>query len=80
MVNIGAYEARTHFAALLRRVEQGERIAITRHGRVVAVLAPPASAAGRTVDEAVDAILAFRKGRVLGEELTVRDLIDAGRR
>ena len=32
MKTIGASEARTHFARLLNRVAQGERIAITRHG------------------------------------------------
>jgi antitoxin (DNA-binding transcriptional repressor) of toxin-antitoxin stability system len=80
MATISAYEARTHFAALLRRVEKGERITITRHGRAVAVLAAPGGAGKRTADEAVGAILAFGRGRLLGEDLTVRDLIDAGRR
>ncbi len=80
MAEIGAYEAKTHFAALLNRVEKGEHIAITRHGRVVAVLVPPPDAPGRTVAETVTDILAFRKGRRLGPRLSVRDLIDAGRR
>jgi antitoxin (DNA-binding transcriptional repressor) of toxin-antitoxin stability system len=77
---MGAYEARTHFSALLERAENGERIQITRHGKVVAVLAPPPGAPDRTVDEAVGEILALRRGRRLGQELTLRDLIDAGRR
>jgi prevent-host-death family protein len=80
MAEVGAYEAKTHFAALLKRVEQGERITITRHGRAVAVLAPAAGAPDRTVAEAVAELAAFRQGRTLGEGLTVRDLIDAGRR
>lgn len=80
MAEIGAYQAKTHFAALLDRVEKGERIRITRHGRVVAVLSPPAGAAEQTADEAVGSILAARRGRRLGPDLTVRDLIDAGRR
>lgn len=33
---VGAYEAKTHLPALLRRVEGGERITITRHGVPVA--------------------------------------------
>ena len=32
MAEVGAYEAKTHFAALLDRVEKGEHVAITRHG------------------------------------------------
>jgi prevent-host-death family protein len=79
MVNVGAYQAKTHFAALLNRVEKGERINITRHGRVVAVLAPPPGTPDRTVDEAVSEIMARREGRVLGPDLTIRDLIEAGR-
>ena len=37
---VGAFEAKTHLSSLLDRVERGDRILITRHGRVVAVLAP----------------------------------------
>lgn len=77
---VGAYEAKTHLAALLDRVERGERVTITRHGRPVAVLVPPPGAPGRTAEEAVAALLQARRGRSLGEGLTVRDLIDEGRR
>ena len=80
LAEVGAYQAKTHFAALLDRVEKGEHIAITRHGRVVAVLTPPADTPDRTVAETVSDILAFRKGRRLGPRLTIRDLIDSGRR
>lgn len=80
MAQVGAYEAKTHFAALLDRVERGERISITRHGRVVAVLAPPPEMPDRTVEEAIAEIIEMRKGRALGHDLSVRDLINAGRR
>jgi len=80
MAHVGAYEAKTHFAALLDRVERGERISITRHGRVVAVLVPPPEMPDRTVEEAIAEILEMRKGRALGDDLSVRDLINAGRR
>lgn len=80
MNTVGAYEAKTNLSALLDRVERGERITITRHGRPVAVLAPPAGEQARPVAETVAAILEARRGRTLGEGLTVRDLIDAGRR
>ncbi|HUG40712.1 MAG TPA: type II toxin-antitoxin system prevent-host-death family antitoxin [Longimicrobiales bacterium] len=78
-MQVGAYEARTHLSALLDRVESGEHISITRHGRVVAVLAPPPGAPDRTVEEAVAGILELRRGRALGDDLTVRELIDGGR-
>ena len=35
-------EAKKHLSALLKRVEGGERITITRYGKPVAVLNPPA--------------------------------------
>jgi prevent-host-death family protein len=76
---VGAYEAKTHLAALLDRVERGERVTITRHGRAVAVLVPPTAEPGRTAAAAVSALLELRGGRRLGEGLTVRDLIDEGR-
>ena len=79
-MEVGAYEAKTRLSALLDRVEQGETITITRHGRAVAVLAPPPDAADRTVSEVIDELMRFRRGRRLGDDLTVRDLIDEGRK
>jgi prevent-host-death family protein len=79
-MEIGAYEARTRFAALLKRVEEGERITIMRHGRPVAVLMPPPGVPDCTVSEAIDAIRAMRAGRKLGDGVTVRDLLEEGRR
>jgi prevent-host-death family protein len=37
---IGAFEAKNKLSALLDRVERGEEIVITRHGRPVAKLVP----------------------------------------
>jgi prevent-host-death family protein len=40
MLQVGAFEAKNTFGALLDRVEAGEEILITRHGRLTARLAP----------------------------------------
>ena len=40
MSEIGAFEAKNKLSALLDRVERGEEIVITRHGRPVAKLVP----------------------------------------
>ena len=81
---VGAYEAKTHLAALLDQVERGERVTITRHGRPVAVLMPPPGLPGRTAAEAVAALRELRRGRWLrtgeGDPPSLRDLIDEGRR
>jgi prevent-host-death family protein len=42
MQEIGAFEAKNKLAALLDRVERGEEIVITRHGKAVARLVPNA--------------------------------------
>ena len=78
-MEIGAYDAKTRLAELLTRVEKGERIVITRHGRPVAQLVPVQGGADRTVNQAVDELRAFRSAHRLGAELTLRDLIEEGR-
>lgn len=44
MKTSGVREVKNRLSAYLRMVEQGERVAITRRGRVVAKLGPPAHA------------------------------------
>lgn len=39
-VTVGAFEAKTHLSELLTRVEAGEQVTITKHGRPVARLVP----------------------------------------
>jgi prevent-host-death family protein len=58
MSDVGAFEAKTHFAQLLQRVERGEEITITRRGKAVARLVP---AAARPDKEA--ALATFRRLR-----------------
>lgn len=41
MAEVGVHEAKTHFSKLLKRVEAGEEIVITRNREVVARLVPP---------------------------------------
>jgi prevent-host-death family protein len=40
MTTVGAYEAKTHLPRLIRAVERGETVIITRHGKPVAQLGP----------------------------------------
>jgi prevent-host-death family protein len=50
MQEIGAFEAKNTLGSLLDRVERGEEIIITRHGKPVARLVP--SAGGRNREQA----------------------------
>lgn len=80
MKTVGAYYAKTHLAQLLDRVADGERVIITRHGKVVAELRPPEGSPAMTVPEAIEGLRAFRASHPLGPGVTLKQLIDEGRR
>ncbi len=65
-MEVGAYEAKTHLPALLERVEQGEEITITKHGRAVARLVPVARTTNERRQAAIDRLKELRKGQTLG--------------
>jgi prevent-host-death family protein len=78
--SFGAFEAKTHFSNLLDRVEKGDRIVITRHGREVAVLAPIAKRDTRNLPEIIERALAASKGVKWPKGMTTKDMINAGRK
>jgi len=75
---VGAFEAKTHLAALLDAVVAGEQITITRHGRPVARLVPPDDNARPDVACTIERLQAFSAGQTLGD-LSWRELRDQGR-
>lgn len=80
MISVGAYEAKTRLPELLRKVEGGDRIVITRHDRPVARLVPADT--GPEVGPVADVVRelrAFRRGRRLAG-VSLRSLIAEGRR
>jgi prevent-host-death family protein len=78
MENIGIGEARRHFSELVERASSGQKIGITRHGNLVAMIipAPPQESLEqifRNLDE-------IRKGsKKLPKGVTVKNLIEEGR-
>jgi prevent-host-death family protein len=76
---VGAYEAKTKLPELLKRVEQGEHITITKHGSPVAVLVPAGEFSRQDPTAAVEALKEFARGRHL-DGLSIQELIDEGRR
>lgn len=80
METIGAFEAKTHLAALLDRVAKGEKITITRHGIPAAVLVPVIEAEAKlSHQEIVEGMRALRK-RVKPGKMSVREMVNEGRR
>lgn len=67
MIKVGAFEAKTQFSALLEKVEAGEEVLITRHGKPVARLMKAQSANLAEVDAAIARLMEMRKGSTLGE-------------
>ena len=79
MRSVGAFEAKTHLAALLDAVSAGEQITITRHGRPVARLVPPAAEPLSSVAQTIERLRRFSKGQSL-DGLSLAELRDQGRR
>jgi prevent-host-death family protein len=80
MTTVGAYKAKTHLAQLLERVARGEEIVITRHGHAVAMLVPPEAKKPSDVESALQKMRKLRNGVTLGPDLSIRQLIEEGRR
>ncbi|HEX4081753.1 MAG TPA: type II toxin-antitoxin system prevent-host-death family antitoxin [Acidimicrobiales bacterium] len=78
MTTVGAYEAKTHLAQLLDRVEREEIITVTKHGRAVARLVPVDRPAG-DADGVVAALRQARRGVRRGTD-AVRAMIDEDHR
>jgi prevent-host-death family protein len=79
MKTVGTFEAKTHLSTLLERVEQGEEITITRHGKAVARLVPLRTVDRGRLEDTVARLKAFRRGRRLGD-MSAKALIEEGRR
>lgn len=83
MVRVGSFEAKTKLSELLDKVEAGETVTITRHGKAVAQLIP---AQPDHDPEAMKALVEEIKrtrvgrGKPAGPGTTIPELIKAGRR
>ena len=61
MASVTAFEAKTRFGRLLKRVARGEEVVITRHEKPVARLVPEGRANLASVREAVAVLFELRK-------------------
>lgn len=65
---VGAYEAKTKLSELLDRVEKGERITITRHGKAIAEIVP------KRAHDPEKARIGFEKMQQLAQQVKLDDL------
>jgi prevent-host-death family protein len=79
MKNVGLFEAKQRLSELVQRASEGEKIGITRRGKLAAVIAP--------VHDTVDLKQVFadierirKRAKPLPKGMTIKDLIEEGRR
>ena len=79
MQTVGLFEAKQKLSELVERASAGERIGITRRGKLAAIISP--------VQEKVDVKKVFadierirHRAKPLPKGMTVKDLIEEGRR
>lgn len=82
MKHFGAFEAKTHFSEILGDVINGEKFIITKHGVQVAMIIPftQKEEGVDPVANAIRALKKLKKGIVLGNKLSLRKMIEEGRR
>jgi prevent-host-death family protein len=79
MQTIGAFEAKTHFSALLEKIEKGEQVIITKHSRPVAKLVPITTVDRNAIKQTIQRLKEFGSQHTLGD-VDWKTLRDEGRR
>ncbi len=81
-MEIGTFEAKNRFSELLDRVERGEEVTITRHGKPVARLVAAKTRDIEKARAAAEEILKMRDSLPADtlKGLTIKQLIEEGRR
>lgn len=78
-VEVGAYEAKSHFPELLRKAKSGMAFRITNRGEHVADLVPPGAAERRAGTDAAARMLSFVESRATPVAVDLKALIEEGR-
>ncbi len=78
MIEVGAFEAKTHLSSLIEKVIQGEEVLITRRGQPVARLVSALEREAEEVDAAIKRIRSIREDVTL-DGIDWRELRDEGR-
>lgn len=79
MRTIGLFEAKQKLSELVERAREGEKIGITRRGKLAAILTPVPAAPSATLDEIFGDVEKIRKRAKPRRGLDVKELIEEGR-
>jgi prevent-host-death family protein len=77
--SVGAFEAKTHLSELLVRVEHGEHVTITKHGRPVARLVPYQESVGDRDWDAFWNRVDARRSSLKPSSVSIKDDLESGR-
>ena len=80
MRKVGLFEAKQKLSELVERASRGERIGITRRGKLVAQVIPAREEEGPDLEEIFAGMERIRKRAKPLRGVTVKDLIEEGRR
>jgi prevent-host-death family protein len=81
MTTVGIFDAKNRLSELVERAARGEEFDITRRGQQVARLMPPRAPDARGQALALaNRIRRSRAGQPPGDGVTIRDMIEEGRR
>jgi prevent-host-death family protein len=78
MKKVGIFEGKAHFSALIHAAKNGETIIVTKNGEAVAQIGPVKSE--KASNKAKGAMKRILSSKVKFGKVTVRELIDEGRR
>lgn len=77
MKTLGLFEAKQKLSEIVERASEGERIGITRRGKLAAIVIP--AQGGMDLREVFADIERIRKTARRGKNVRVKDLIEEGR-
>jgi len=77
MRTVGLFEAKQKLSEIIERASEGERIGITRRGKLAAVIVP--APAENSLKDVFDDIEKIRKSARRPKGFRVKDLIEEGR-
>ena len=80
MRTIGLFEAKQKLSELVERAGEGEQIGITRRGKLAAMLVPAREDKGSLKEVFADIERIRKRAKPLPKGMTIKDLIEEGRR